>query len=149
MIQSNLALKLLESRLTSFRMNKFFCLLQASLAVGNSLQKTLVQLPNNFSSLSMQEDILTVHYKLRLGKSYVESFPKAWFSQDSLLALNASCHSGDINRALKAAAKEHDEKWQRQLALLEKAFPIITLFVAGIFVSQTLINIYTPLLDLS
>jgi len=147
-VGSNITVKILENRLISFRLNKLFCLLKASLYVGNSLQRTLTQLPDNFSNPSIRQDLLMVYYKLRLGRNYIESFPKYWFPQESLLALNASSHSGDINRALVSAAQLHDANWQRQLTLIGKVFPIITLIIAGGFVSQTLIDIYTPLLKL-
>lgn len=149
LLKSGLAIKLIENCSISFRLSKTFSLLTASVSVGNSLQKTLTTLPSHFSHTSTQQELLMVYYKLRLGRDYSKSFPATWFPKESLLALKASCHSGDINRALVTASKLHNTNWQKQLSIIEKVCPIVALLIAAIFVSRTLVALYNPLLDLS
>lgn len=149
LLKSRFLIQFIDYCSYSFRLNKFFSLLAASLEVGNNLQTCFAILPRHFSSNTMRQDLLLVYYKLRLGNSYTNCFPKYWFPKESLLALNASEHSGDINRALLKAAQVHKKHWQQQLNIMEKISPIFALLIAGGFVSQTLIDIYRPLLELS
>ncbi|TBR38149.1 hypothetical protein CBF23_012960 [Marinomonas agarivorans] len=147
-LRSHLSIQLIETFSKSFRLHKLFSLLTASTRVGNPLQTSFTILPFHFSNQVIRRDLLVVYYKLRLGNHYMDSFPASWFPKESRLALDASIHTGDINRALTKASYLHEKQWQQQLNIAEKIAPIVALFVAGVFVSQTLIEIYRPLLEL-
>lgn len=148
-LQSGLAIALIERYLSAFRLNKLFNLLNASLSTGNHLQNALMVLPTNFNNKQIKQELLLVYYHLRLGDSYLESFPSYWFPKESLLALEASCHTGNILRAIESAAHIHKQRWQRTLKLIETICPLIGLIVAGIFVTKALISIYLPLLNMN
>lgn len=147
--QSSLMIALIELAFSSFRFNKLFSLLNASIKAGNHLQDALTILPKNFQHKHIKAELLLVYYHLRLGDSYLESFPTNWFPKESLLALKASCHTGDILRAIESAAHIHQNRWHKALNIVEKVCPFLGLFIAGGFVSKTLISIYLPLLNLS
>ena len=146
--KSNTAIKLIETYLHAFRLNKLFNLLNASLKTGTHLQSALTMLPTNFNHKGIKQELLLVYYHLRLGESYLISFPTYWFPKESLLALEASCHSGDILRAIDTASHIHKENWLKTLGLIEKLCPLGALLIAGIFVTKTLISIYLPLINM-
>ncbi|KJZ12888.1 hypothetical protein TW85_14125 [Marinomonas sp. S3726] len=148
LFQSSLMINLTENYYQAFRLNKLFSLLKASLSTGNHLQNALTLLPKNFSNPKLKDELLLTYYHLRLGDSYLESFPTYWFPKESLLALEASCHSGDIIRAIESATHIHHQRWQASLAIVEKLCPIIGLIIAAIFVSKTLTSIYLPLINI-
>lgn len=148
LFQSSLILGLIEKCFCAFRLNKLFNLLNASLKAGNHLQGALILLPTNFNHKQIKQELLLVYYHLRLGDTYLISFPTYWFPKESLLALKASCQSGDIIRAIETASHIHKQRWQKRLKLIETLCPLIGLCIAGIFVSQTLISIYLPLLNI-
>jgi protein transport protein HofC/type IV pilus assembly protein PilC len=146
--QSSLILALVETYFCAFRLNKLFNLLNASLKAGNHLQGALILLPTNFNHKQIKQELLLVYYHLRLGDTYLTSFPTYWFPRESLLALKASCQSGDIVRAIDTASHIHKQRWQKKLKLIETLCPLLGLFIAGIFVSKTLMGIYLPLLNI-
>jgi len=148
LFQSSLILGLIENCFCAFRLNKLFNLLNASLKAGNHLQGALTLLPTNFNHKQIKQELLLVYYHLRLGDTYLTSFPTYWFPKESLLALKASCQSGDILRAIETASHIHKQRWQKRLNFIEKLCPLIGLGIAGIFVSKTLISIYLPLLNI-
>jgi len=148
LFQSSLILGLVETFFCAFRLNKLFNLLNASLKAGNHLQAALTLLPTNFNHKQIKQELLLVYYHLRLGDTYLTSFPTYWFPKESLLALKASCQSGDIIRAIETASHIHKQRWQKRLNFIEKLCPLIGLAIAGIFVSKTLISIYLPLLNI-
>lgn len=148
LFQSSLILGFIEKCFCGFRLNKLFNLLNASLKAGNHLQGALILLPTNFNHKQIKQELLLVYYHLRLGDTYLISFPTYWFPKESLLALKASCQSGDIIRAIDTASHIHKQRWQKRLKLIEMLCPVIGLCVAGIFVSKTLISIYLPLLQI-
>lgn len=148
LLQSSLMIRLTENHFKAFRLNKLFNLLSASLKTGNHLQNALTLLPKNFVHKQIKNELLLAYYHLRLGESYLVSFPTYWFPKESLLALEASCHSGDILRAIESAAHIHRKKWLSGLAIMEKICPVIGLLIAGFFVSKTLTTIYLPLINI-
>ena len=148
LLESSLMINFTEKNYQAFRLNKLFSLLKASLSTGNHLQNALTLLPKNFSHPKLKDELLLTYYHLRLGDSYLVSFPTYWFPKESLLALEASCHSGDIIRAIDSATHIHHERWQASLTLVERLCPIVGLMIAGIFVSKTLLTIYLPLINI-
>lgn len=148
LLESSFIINFTEKYYRAFRLNKLFSLLKASLSTGIHLQNALTLLPKNFSNSALKDELLLTYYHLRLGDSYLVSFPTYWFPKESLLALEASCHSGDIIRAIDSATRIHHARWQTSLALIERSCPIIGLMIAGIFVSKTLLSIYLPLINI-
>ena len=139
---------IIETFSESFRLNKLFCLLNASLSTGLTLQASLQALPYNFNHKKTQQALQTVYYNLRLGHNYSSSFPEPWFPAEAKTALTSSSKTGDIERALTIAANIHALKWKKTLAKTEKIIPALSLSIAGYFVAQALISIYQPLLEM-
>lgn len=139
----------LERYSISFRLNKLLSLLIAIRGAGASLQEGLLRATQYFTYREFKAEILAVYYQLKLGNSYLESFPHHWFPKSSCAALHSAQHDGTIERALTQAKLEHEQDWQRKIELLEKLLPALCLFIAAGFVAHTLIKLYIPLLELS
>lgn len=139
----------LEKISPTFRLAKIFGILSTARKTGNSLQHTLLNLHHFLSNRSSIEQSLSIYYQLKLGYSYVDSFPKSWFPDESHIALHSAEQDGDLERALQLAARKHESQWQQKIKLLEKLIPAICLLIAGSFVANALIAIYQPLFNLS
>ena len=137
----------LEKRSRAFRLTKLFSLLSSARKTGKTFQQSLKSMPDYFHYKPIQIEILEVYYKLQLGSSYEDSFPKHWFPKESSIALYSSGRNGDIERALLLASNEHEKHWLKHVSLLEKIIPAVCLFVAGGFVASALVALYAPLLE--
>ncbi|MGR0279861.1 type II secretion system F family protein [Marinomonas dokdonensis] len=132
-----------------FRLTKLFIIINTLRKSGYAFQQALQQMPNYFVHKGLQAEILKTYYALKLGKSYVESFPKNWFPQQAELALHSAAKDGNIERALTLAASQHEKRWQRNINIFEKTLPVICLLIAGGFVAKTLLVLYSPMFNLS
>jgi protein transport protein HofC/type IV pilus assembly protein PilC len=139
----------LEKYSSNFRLTKLFSLLSTTRKTGITLQYALKTMPEYFQYKPLKEEIYQVYYTLRLGKGYATSFPCHWFPRESAIALHSAEQDGDIERALTLAAKEHEKRWQKNIALLEKLIPATCLLIAGGFVASALIALYAPLIEVS
>lgn len=138
----------LEKYSQNFRLTKLFSLLNTTRQTGVTLQEALKHMPTYFQHEVTKEQIFQVYYTLQLGQSYTSSFPSIWFPNEAEIALNSAEKDGNIERALTLATKEHEKRWQKNIALLEKLIPAICLFIAGGFVASALISLYAPLLEI-
>ena len=139
----------LEKYSSNFRLTKLFSLLSTTRKTGITLQHSLKNMPEYFQHSPIKEEIYQVYYTLRLGKNYATSFPAYWFPRESAIALHSAEKDGDIERALILAAKEHEKRWQKNIALLEKLIPAVCLLIAGGFVASALVALYAPLIEMS
>ncbi|PYF84924.1 protein transport protein HofC/type IV pilus assembly protein PilC [Marinomonas alcarazii] len=138
----------LEKYSRNFRLTKLFSLLSTIRKTGLTLQQALKNMPDYFQHIPTKHEIYSVYYTLRLGKNYEETFPSHWFPNESSIALHSAGQDGDIERALVLAAKEHEKRWQRNIAILEKLIPAICLMIAGSVVATALVTLYAPLIEI-
>ncbi len=139
----------LEKISITFRLTKIFSLLSTARSTGTTLQQTLQRMHLFLNHSATIDEILFTYYQLKLGRSYVESFPGHWFPDEAAIALYSAEQDGDLDRALLIAAKRHEKNWQKKIHLLEKLIPAVCLLIAGSFVASALVSIYAPLLNLS
>ncbi|MCV2402892.1 type II secretion system F family protein [Marinomonas sp. C2222] len=139
----------LERYSSSFRLNKFFSLLNTIRNTGCTLQEGVWIAAQHFTYHRFKLETLTVYYKLRLGNSYIKSFPQHWFPKSSSLALHSTQYDGDIERALTLAKIEHEKSWNIKIQRLERILPALCLLIAAGFVTHTIIKLYLPLLKVA
>ncbi|BFM48092.1 secretion system protein [Marinomonas sp. THO17] len=139
----------LEKISPTFRLAKIFSILSNARKTGNSLQQSLLNLHTFLTNQNCIDQSLEIYYQLKLGQSYVDSFPESWFPGESHIALHSAEQDGDLERALQLAARKHENHWQQKIIFLEKLIPAVCLMIAGSFVANTLIAIYQPLFNLS
>ena len=85
---------------------------------------------------------------MKLGIDYHKSFPEEWISPGIRPHLEASSKNGNINHALKLVQNHHEKNWKHTISMIRKIFPAIALVIAGIFVSQTLLSLYKPFMEI-
>lgn len=132
-----------------FRLTKLFIIINTLRKSGVPFQQALQKMPNYFVHNGLKMDITLAYYSLKLGHNYPASFPDEWFPEQAKLALHSASKDGNIERALTLASQIHEQHWQRSIALFEKAIPLACLIIAAIFVANTLLSLYGPMLTMS
>ncbi|SBS31242.1 Bacterial type II secretion system protein F domain protein [Marinomonas aquimarina] len=138
----------LSRLLVSFRSNNSLLILVALLQSGDPLQGAIEKLLEN----SSKQDKLALHRCLLLlqaGTPVPQALPKHWFNQQIQTQLEQVYATGDLVTPLTMAAQSWDEINQRILNLVSKAFPILGIVIAALFVTQTLMALYAPLMEVN
>lgn len=132
--------------LRGFRTYNSLMLLIALLQSGETLQgavQKLLQTSHNQDRLHLYRCYLL----LQAGKPIQHALPAYWFNQQLKTQLEQIHMTGDLVTPLTIAANTWHNTNQRILNLVSKAFPILGIVVAAVFVTQTLMALYAPLMD--
>ena len=73
----------------------------------------------------------------------LEYKPGHWFNSAKFMDIEYQTYGW-----VWAQPKEHEKRWQKSVSLLEKLIPAFCLFIAGGFVTSTLVSLYAPLLEI-
>lgn len=132
--------------LRSFRIYNTLMILVALLQSGDTLQNAIQKL----IPTGPKQDKLYL-YKcsllLQAGQPIQHALPSYWFDQQIKTQLEQVQMTGDLVTPLTIAANTWQERNERILSLVSKAFPILGIVIAAIFVTQTLMALYAPLMD--
>lgn len=147
-IKNGHAYQLLCRYIPSFRKRRTLLLVHALISSGQPLQTAI----NTLINTSQGEDrntLISIHFKLISGNTVDSSLPLDWFPKHQRMGIRHLAKTGDLNTPLKEAIEFWKQINQKYLNLLSKAFPIIGIVVASLFVTKTLITLYSPLMESS
>lgn len=134
--------------LRSFRTYNTLMMLIALLQSGDTLQHAVQKL----LSTNSKQDKLHLHrcyLLLQAGRPIQQALPAYWFNQQIKTQLEQIHMTGDLVTPLTIAANTWHESNERILGLVSKAFPILGIVIAAVFVTQTLMALYAPLMDIN
>ena len=137
---------MLCSILHSFQVRRTLMLLSALLKSGQTLQNSIHILMHTTSKKSRLQ-LIEIHLKLLSGKKVCECLPLQWLSANSQAAFKELDKTGDIITPLEQSIDYWQTYNDTRLRWLSKAFPIVGILVASLFVTKTMIALYAPFLE--
>lgn len=132
----------------SFRTYNLLMILVALLDSGETLQEAIRKLLQGSSSqdkLSLQKCFLL----LNGGTPIHQALPESWFDKQLKTQLDHVAMTGDLKTPLSNSANYWQDRNQRILNRFSKAFPILGIVVSAVFVTQTLMALYAPIMDVN
>lgn len=132
--------------LRSLRIYNTLMILVALLQSGEPLQNAVKKLiPTSHKQDKFH--LYKCYLLLQAGRPVQHALPSHWFEEQVKTQLEQIHMTGDLITPLTIAASTWQENNERILSLISKAFPILGIVVAAIFVTQTLMALYAPLMD--
>lgn len=132
----------------SFRTYNVLTMLLAMLKSGEPLQRALLSLCKSTYRCD-KESLYKSFLLLHSGATVKDALPCHWFSKTNHLQLDQVEITGDLCTPLEHTAKGWYLKNETILKRISKAFPILGIVIAAIFVTNTLMSLYAPLMDVN
>ena len=132
--------------LPSFRIRRTLMLLTACIKSGQPLHSAIRTLMES-SSGKLKDELTFMYFRLLSGRETTDCLPKGWIPKQFTLSMSQITTTGDVITPLVQTVEFWKDYNFKRISWLSKAFPIVGIMIASIFVTQTLITLYAPLME--